>query len=315
MNRANEPGDDPANKGNAEHEASEQNDAPEGPAGNGQDRLVIRPGRSAGTDRNGNRSPAEWDADSYHRVADPQIVWGRRVLARLQLQGNETVLDAGCGTGRVTSVLLERLPQGRVIAVDRSAEMIREATKHLAPLYGDRVSFLRADLEELVLPQRVNAIFSNATFHWILDHLRLFNRLRTVLQPGGRLVAQCGGGPNLDRLLRRVDALIAGPDFAPYFAGWEGPWEFADDVTTAERLRQAGFDDIWTSLEEAPTTLADAATYREFLSTVVLRAHLARLDDRRRDAFLEDLTEQAAADDPPFTLDYWRLNLAGRRPD
>ena len=260
--------------------------------------------------------PPEWDATTYHRVAEPQVTWGRRVLARLPLRGDETVVDAGCGTGRLTAELLARLPHGRVIAVDQSANMLRVAAEHLVLRFGDRVAFLRADLQTLTLPRPVDAIFSTATFHWIPDHPRLFRHLFAALVPGGRLVAQCGGGPNLARLVERVDALMASPPYAPSFAGWAGPWEFADDATTAERLRAAGFVEVETALEPAPTTLPDAATYRDFLTSTVLRAHLARLpDEAARGAFAATLTAQAAADDPPFALDYWRLNLAGRRPD
>lgn len=257
---------------------------------------------------------AEWDADTYHRVADPQVTWGRRVLDRLPLRGDETVLDAGCGTGRLTAELLARLPQGRVLAVDASAEMLRVAREQLVPRFGDRVGFVQADLQTLRLPDHVDAIFSTATFHWVLDHPRLFRHLHDVLVPGGRLVAQCGGGPNLDRLLARVATLAASPPYTPVFVGWSGPWEFADPGDTADRLRAAGFVDIETGLEPAPTTLPDAEAYRTFLTTVILGGHLARLpDDAQRAAFVDALTAQAATDDPPFSLDYWRLNLDAKR--
>ena len=259
--------------------------------------------------------PAEWDAATYHRVSAPQVSWGQRVLARLALRGDETVVDAGCGTGRLTAEVLEKLPRGRVIAVDASANMLREAAAGLVPRFGDRVQFVQADLQTLALPEPVDAIFSTAAFHWIPDHPRLFRHLHAALVPGGRLVAQCGGGPNLARLLERVATLMTAPVYAPAFAGWTGPWEFADDATTGARLRDAGFVDVATGLEAAPTTLPDAATYGDFLTAVVLRSHLALLpDEQARTAFVGPLTEQATEDDPPFGLDYWRLNLEGRRP-
>jgi trans-aconitate 2-methyltransferase len=117
---------------------------------------------------------AEWDASSYHQVAHPQVTWGQRVLARLQLRGDERVMDAGCGTGRLTAELLERLPNGHVLAVDVSANMLDVAREHLAPRFGERVSFLRADLQTLTLPEPVDAIFSTAALHWVPDHPTLF---------------------------------------------------------------------------------------------------------------------------------------------
>ena len=260
----------------------------------------------------------DWDAATYHRISEPQVTWGRRVLARLPLRGDETVLDAGCGTGRLTAQLLERLPAGRVIAMDQSPAMLDAAREHLAPRFGDRVSFVRADLQELEdrpLAEPVDAIFSTATFHWVLDHPRLFRGLYRALRPGGWLVAQCGGGPNIKLVRDRAAALMAAPEYAPHFAGWPGPWEFADDATTAARLRAAGFVEIETGLEATPIVQPGPEEYRAYLASVVFGAHLARLpDEAARARFVAALTAQAAGDDPPYLLDYWRLNLRARRP-
>src|SRR5918997_7208165 len=136
--------------------------------------------------------PRDWDAATYERLSAPIEAMGRDVLSRLELAGDETVLDAGCGTGRVTAALVERLPRGRVIAVDGSRAMVEEARRRLPA----SVDVLQADLLELELEELVDAIVSTATFHWIGDHDRLFARLRESLRPGGRLVAQCGGGGN-----------------------------------------------------------------------------------------------------------------------
>ena len=258
---------------------------------------------------------AEWDAPIYHRVSAPQVTWGSRVLERLPLSGSETVIDAGCGTGRLTADLLERLPQGRVIAVDRSANMLAEAAAYLTPRFGSRVSFLQRDIQYLQLSEKADAIFSTATFHWVLDHRQLFRTLFDCLKPGGRLVAQCGGGPNIARLRQRAEALLASEKYREQAAGWANPWEFATPEETALRLSESGFVDIETSLEPAPTSFPNSSRYHEFVESVVLRAHLDALPDAAtRDAFMADITAMAAMDDPPFTLDYWRLNLAASRP-
>jgi trans-aconitate 2-methyltransferase len=260
--------------------------------------------------------PTEWDAASYHRLSAPQFSWGARVLERLRLNGDETVMDAGCGTGRLTALLLERLPRGRVVAVDLSQNMLEEARAHLAPRFGGRVDFVRADLASLPFDQSFDGVFSTAAFHWVPDHERLFRSLYECLKPGGWLVAQCGGGPNIARLMRRASVLTASEPYSPYFSGWKDAKVFADDLTTAGRLRAAGFTEVETSLEPAPTVLSGADEFREFLTTVNMHAHLARLPEgplRRR--FVEELTEQAAADDPPYSLDYCRLNISARRPE
>jgi trans-aconitate 2-methyltransferase len=267
-----------------------------------------------------NSSPAgrrstEWDAASYHRLSAPQFSWGSQVLNRLRLKGDETVMDAGCGTGRLTAGLLERLPRGRVVAVDLSRNMLEEARMHLAPRFGGRVEFVRADLASLPFNEVFDGVFSTAAFHWVPDHLRLFRSLYESLKSGGWLVAQCSGGPNIARLMRRASVLMATEPYASYFSGWKDSKVFADDLTTAERLRAAGFVGVETGLELALTVLSGADEFREFMTTVNMHAHLARLPDgplRRR--FVEELTEQAAADDPPYSLDYCRLNIHARRP-
>jgi len=266
-------------------------------------------------DKLNSPAAAAWDAATYHRVSGPQFEWGQRVLARLVLSGAETVVDAGCGTGRLTALLLERLPRGRVIAVDQSSDMLREAREHLLPRYAGRVELLHADLAALELEQACDAIFSTATFHWVMDHERLFARLHRALRPGGRLVAQRGGGENLRRLHERARALRAAPDLTPLFAGWRETWRFEDPASTAARMRGAGFEEIATSLEPAPTRFPDAVSFRTFIERVVLHPVLARIPDTgARERFLDALVEQASRDAPPFELDYWRLNLAGRRP-
>lgn len=260
---------------------------------------------------------SEWNAVSYHRVSEPHQSWGASVLARLEVRGDERAVDLGCGTGRLTAELLDRLPDGHVVAVDRSRNMLDQARTTLAPRYGDRISFRQADLatfDGAALGQPVDLVFSTATFHWIADHAALARRIATMLKPGGWLVAQCGGGPNLAPLRMRAEALQATPGMAFFFAGWPGPWTFDSAEEMAAHLATAGFVQIETELVAAPTTMPDAPAYREFLATVVFGSHLARLpDDHRRAAYLDHLTEAAATDDPPYFLDYWRLNLRAQQ--
>ena len=262
------------------------------------------------------QQPAEWNASIYHQVSNPHVLWGRTVLSDLALRGDETAIDAGCGSGRLTAELLELLPEGRVIAIDRSANMVEEARENLAT-FGDRVTVMQADVGHLTpadVGEPVDLIFSTATFHWIRDHHALFRGLHSVLKPGGLLSAQCGGGLNLESLLARAEVQMRSPELAQYFDGWNGPWEFADDVTTANRLQDAGFTNITTWLYEAPTPMTDAGAYGTFLSNVILGEHLVRLPDGERGPFVDVLVAGAAEENPPFVFDYWRLNMRANRP-
>lgn len=261
---------------------------------------------------------ADWDAATYHRVSDPQTMWGLAVLDRIELRGDETVLDAGCGSGRLTSEILDRVPAGRVIGIDMSSAMLDAARGHLADTPrppASRVWLVRADVASLPFQQAADVIFSTATFHWVLNHLALFRSLFVALRPDGRLLAQCGGGPNLARLLGRAASIASRDPFAAAFRQWQRPWEFADDTTTKSRLHQVGFVDVETSLTPAPTRFADAEQFREFVKTVVLRPHLTMIGNPRdADEFLGEMVSAAGTDDPPYTLDYWRLNISARRP-
>ena len=146
--------------------------------------------------------PRDWDAATYDKVADPMTRWGAAVLDRLPLRGDERVLDAGCGSGRVTELLVERLPDGSVVALDGSPAMIEQARSRLAR-FGDRVEYVVADLgRPLPIAEPVDAILSTATFHWVPDHDAMFGNLAAVLRPGGRLVAQCGGAGNVESVRR-----------------------------------------------------------------------------------------------------------------
>jgi trans-aconitate 2-methyltransferase len=244
----------------------------------------------------------DWDAATYDRVSEPQVEWARAVLARLPLRGDETVLDAGCGSGRVTALLLERLPDGHVVAVDFSPSMVEHARQAL----GERATVFQASLTELELDRPVDAVFSNAVFHWIGDHKRLFERLFAALRPGGRLVAQCGGAGNVERFLGAADAVAAEPPYAGYLAGWTGPWNFAGAEETAARLHAAGFVDVHTWLKPGAVTPPDPSGY---LRSVCLRYHLEELPEDLRAPYVEAVRERCGRE-----LDYVRLNIDARRP-
>lgn len=244
----------------------------------------------------------DWDAGTYDRVSTPQLTLGRRVLDRLPLNGDETVLDAGCGSGRVTQLLIDRLPNGHVIAVDAAPSMVEHARDAL----GDRATVFQADLAQLTLDEPVDAAFSTAVFHWVPDHDSLFAHLFAALKPGGPLVAQCGGAGNVERFHASARAVAADPPFAEHLGGWEGPWNFASAEQTAERLERAGFEDVETWLEPYPVLPEDRTGY---LRSVCLGYHLLRLPEELRDPYVQAVSERS---DPE--LDYVRLNIDARRP-
>jgi trans-aconitate 2-methyltransferase len=249
-----------------------------------------------------NTGPREWDAETYDALAFPQYAWGVEVVERLELSGSEMALDAGCGSGRVSAELLKKLPDGKLIAVDGSEAMIAKARERL----GDGTTYLVTDLTELEVERPVDLIFSTATFHWIVAHDRLFARLHAALQPGGRLVAQCGGEGNVAEHARAIASAAGRPEFAPHFEGMEAMWNFAAPDETEVKLRNAGFSATRCWLEPKPVTPEHPL---EFTETVTLGPHLDRLPEELRRPFAEAVLELC---EKPLTLDYVRLNIEAR---
>lgn len=243
--------------------------------------------------------PHEWDAATYDRIANPQARWGQAVIGRLQLAGDETVLDAGCGTGRVTAGVLELLPQGRVVALDGSAAMLVQARARLA---AARVGFVQADLRHRLplAPGSIDTVVSTATFHWIPDHEALFGHLAEVLRPGGALVAQCGGAGNIARVNRAVAEIAPGEVY---------PRQYATAEETAERLARAGFGEIESWLHPEPTPYATRDELERFLATVVLWPQLSTRPQAEHAAFVGAVVDRL----PALELDYVRLNIMARR--
>ena len=245
-------------------------------------------------------APRGWDARTYDRVAEPQTRWGRAVLDRLPLVGDERVLDAGCGSGRVTELLAQRVPDGRVVALDASPAMIETARERLAP-FAPRIEFIVADLGlPLPIAEPVDAILSTATFHWVPDHDALFANLAGVIRPGGWLVAQCGGAGNIASI-RRVLATVGD--------GWQGAAHYETPMATVERLETAGFVNVECWLTDEPTRFEAGEPIETFLRTVILGGHVDRLPPDERDAFVHEVAERL----PEPLIDYVRLNIVARR--
>jgi trans-aconitate 2-methyltransferase len=253
----------------------------------------------------------EWDADEYEKLSAPQTRWGVEVLERLVVRGDEAAIDAGCGTGRVTELLLAKLPEGSVLAIDGSRAMVEAARRRFA---GEpRVRVERQDLLSLDVEERVDLIFSTATFHWIWDHDRLFENLALALKPGGRLVAQCGGEGNISRATRATKETMEEERFLDYFVGWKDDKYYADARTTARRLEAAGFEEVETWLHDEVAAFDSVDELARFLGAVVLGGHLERLPEEERGPFAAAVAAKITAVDGTPALNYVRLNIMARR--
>lgn len=252
-----------------------------------------------------------WDGDAYHRISGPMEAMALPVLDRLPLRGNETVLDAGCGSGRVTRHLVDRLPAGRVIGLDASAAMVESARGYL----GDDADVVHGDLLELDLAMLgredpVDAVFSTATIHHVTDHDRLFPRLAGVLAAGGALVAQCGGQGNIASVLAAAAEVASEEPFAEGLAGVDRQTNYQTAEATKDRLIAAGFVDVQCWMAPNPVVPDDPV---EYLETIVLGGHAQKLGGGLGRRYIETVVDRLAADTGKITIDYMRLNIDAQR--
>lgn len=229
-------------------------------------------------------------------------------------RGDETVLDAGCGPGRLAEELLRRVPRGRVIGLDVDPSMVAAAKARLAPV-GPRAEIHQADLVQLPDLPPVDVVFSNAVLHWIEDHDAVFAAFFRRMKPGGELLVQCGGEGNIERARTLARSLMAEAPFAPHFKSWTPPWWYYDDASTSERLFIAGFTEVQTRLEPSPVTFPDREAMDRFLRAVVLNPYLQRLPtEDLKTRFVDVFLDRTEASGHGWTLDYVRLNIRAKKP-
>jgi len=140
--------------------------------------------------------PAKWNAADYAANSVVQQIWARELIAKLNLRGDEHVLDVGCGDGKVTAEIARAVPRGLVTGVDASPQMIKFAKKTFPLGKISNLEFRVMDARKIKFTRRFDVIFSNAALHWVDDHEEILRGTASVLKSGGRLVVSCGGKGN-----------------------------------------------------------------------------------------------------------------------
>ena len=256
---------------------------------------------------------SDWNATEYSRLNRPHHVWAQTVLGKLAFQGSEMVLDAGCGSGNLTKNIVSHVPNGHVIAVDKSRSMIDEAKTHTEPLKS-HITLLQADLLHVPIRECINLIFSNATFHWIHDHQSLFVEMFRILRPGGTISAQFGGGPNIKQLIHHYYELSNEPEFE-HLVEKNLPWNFPSIAETKSHVTNAGFKDIQVSLTESPEVFGNIPSFSRFVENIILFPLLSHIPNKREHhPFVEKLAIKTLSGPRPLTVDYWRVNVVAQKP-
>ncbi|MCH7485051.1 MAG: methyltransferase domain-containing protein, partial [Chloroflexi bacterium] len=256
----------------------------------------------------------DWNAAVYDRIGTPMRGWAQQVIDDLELRGDETVLDAGCGSGSVTLDLLRKLPDGKVYAVDSSPEMTANLAAELAERGITNVVALTASLADFTLPEQVDAVFSNAVFHWVPDDDGLFGSLARATKPGGRLRAQCGGAGNIARLTEATHAVEKRAPYREHFSGDSEFRKYRSGEEARSAMERNGWRDVRGNLFEAPVTFEDEDAAVLYLRTIILQHQAAALPEELSGRFLRDVVaETVERFGAPFCADYVRLDLWATR--
>ncbi len=260
-------------------------------------------------------SPAAWDGAAYDDVAEVQERWGRAVIGRNAWRGDEVVLDAGCGSGRLIAALLERIPHGRLVCLDRDGSMLEAARRRVQALAPQiSVAVTGGDLKALeqtaLAPESFDVVFSNAALHWIRNKQLAFAGMIRLMKPGARLTAQFGGQGNIQRIRAAIYRALRRLGLPTTY---DEEFEFAAPEHTSEQLKICGFRNVRVWQEEATTEFPDRAAFLRFAEAVILRPLRTALPAERWPAFREEFARQAQALLGGWRVDYVRQNVEANR--
>jgi trans-aconitate 2-methyltransferase len=262
---------------------------------------------------NEDNSSFLWDAETYDKVSDTHEKWARKIILSKIWTGKEIIMDAGCGSGRITKILSEIVPIGKVYAIDNDENMIDKAKNNLKDFKN--VIIIKSNLLDIDFNKtqsKFNIIFSNAVLHWILDHYKAFKNFYDLLVSDGQILIQCGGYGNLQKAISIFNTIKESAEFKEFFSKWKDQWNFAKPVDTKEILKEIGYKDINVYLEDYPVTFKDKNSYSTYLKTVVLGPYLKYLpSEKLQDNFLQRIIQikEDENNEQRLTLDYKRLNI------
>ncbi|MGB2853890.1 MAG: methyltransferase domain-containing protein [Dehalococcoidia bacterium] len=190
----------------------------------------------------GNTQVYKWNAECYQKSPSETQEWGRELVSKLELGGWERVLDIGCGDGKLTAEIAQRVPQGSAVGIDSSPEMISLAKRTFPPRQFANLHFQQMDATHLGFSSELDVVFSNAALHWIADHRPMLKGIQRSLRSPGKMLIQMGGTGNAAEIIATTIAVAQDARWRECFAGFSSPVRFYGPEEYGALLAEAGLE-------------------------------------------------------------------------
>jgi trans-aconitate 2-methyltransferase len=240
----------------------------------------------------------QWDARDYRESSSAQLQWARELLNTLQLRGNERILDIGCGDGKITAEIAKRLPNGSVVGIDSSEEMIKFSIEEFPQDYYPNLDFMIAEAQKLPFDEEFDVTFSNATLHWVIDHANVLQGIKRSLKPEGRILLQMGGRGNASALFTVLDSMLLKDKWGKFFREFSFPYGFYGDDDYRMWLMQAGLKEKRIELIPKDMTQKGKDGLASWIRTTWL-PYTQRVSEALQDDFIQEIVDRYTEKFPP----------------